>query len=384
MKANASQAGLSFVPEVTWGTTPGSPAMKYFRHTGFSLNLKKTALKSGEMREDGQTPFLRHGMKMPDGSVDAEATYAAYKQWIRAALRYSLSAGDFVSSAGTGTTFTSGTKTIGRSTGSFITDGAVAGQMIRTTGATNTANNGVWTIVSVAALAIVVAESGFVTETASANVKINGYHASNGVVESSFSVEARYTDIAQYEVFTGVMVNALRMSAAPSAIPTIGFDLLAKNATITGASLGTPTDVDTAEPCDTYNGVLKIAGTDKAIVTGLDFTAAWGREGQQVLGANTVAGISANKLEVGGKMSVFWEDLTEYNRFVNETAFSLEYRMQDPTGNALIVRFPNCKYTGGEKSKGTGDIILGLPFEALRDATLGKTILMDIVPAVAV
>ena len=72
---------------------------------------------------------------------------------------------------GTGTTTLSVASTFkfSRPAGSFITDGFVAGQTIETTGFTAGANNGVFTIVDVAATLLEVSVTSLVVETGTAD-----------------------------------------------------------------------------------------------------------------------------------------------------------------------------------------------------------------------
>jgi hypothetical protein len=84
--AAGARHDISFVPEVTFGVTPTTPAMKFLRHTGTTLNLAKNAITSEEMYADGMIRDLRHGNRRVAGDINFELSYAALDDWLAAAL----------------------------------------------------------------------------------------------------------------------------------------------------------------------------------------------------------------------------------------------------------------------------------------------------------
>lgn len=77
---------ISFVPEVTFGTTPTTPAMKFLRFSGGFPTLEKNTFASEEIRSDGQVADLRHGSRRVSGDLNFELSYGAYDDWLQAAL----------------------------------------------------------------------------------------------------------------------------------------------------------------------------------------------------------------------------------------------------------------------------------------------------------
>lgn len=76
--ATGARHGLSYVPEVTFGTTPGTPSMKNYRQTGNTLGLQKDGTVSAELRSDRMIPFYRHGRRRVAGNVNVELSYGAF------------------------------------------------------------------------------------------------------------------------------------------------------------------------------------------------------------------------------------------------------------------------------------------------------------------
>ncbi len=82
----ATRHSLSFVAETTFGTTPGTPAMKEFRHTNCSLAVRKNTFQSEEIRSDRMLKDMRHGVRRGEGDIDFELSYGAFDAFLEAAL----------------------------------------------------------------------------------------------------------------------------------------------------------------------------------------------------------------------------------------------------------------------------------------------------------
>lgn len=63
---------LTYVREVTRGTTPATPSMKVLRSISRNINLEKNMLQSQEVHTHGQVQDLRHGFNHVEGSIGVE------------------------------------------------------------------------------------------------------------------------------------------------------------------------------------------------------------------------------------------------------------------------------------------------------------------------
>lgn len=379
--ANNAQARLSYVKEDSFGTTPGSPSMLKMRATGWGLAPNRNALVSEERRSDGQIAAVRHGVKRAGGSVNCEALYLAHKDWLRAMLRYDTTAGSFTSTAGTDTAFASATKKISRIAGDWTADGAAVNMKIRVTGSGS--NDGVYTISAVTALEITVLEA-LADEAAGADVKMQGELAEPGTIETHFTVESALTDAGVYERYTGVTLGSMSINAPVDALATITFETMGKDLALADVELGAPSDVDTGEPIATPAGSIKEGGTAIAIVTALECQVSLNRGERMALGEDALIGVRPGRFEVTGTVTVFVENKTLWEKYLNETETSLEAALQDPDGNELNIWIPALKFTGGSHDVGGDeDVPLQLPFQAYVDATTGKSIILNMIPATA-
>ena len=390
--ANASQQYISYVAESSYGVTPGTPTMLLLRHTGNSLNAAKTALISEERRSDGQVPFVRHGMQKLEGMiVDFELSYLSLKDWIRNVLRYSLTAARFISSIDTSTNTLSWAATddsVTRTSGSFITDGALVGMRVRVTNPSGSAGqaDAVLTITVVTALKLTFAENVITLQTQTTGTCIfECDYATNGVTENSFSMERGFSDVVQYDHFTGGKASQLSLALALDALVTGSISIIAQDqATDAVTADATPDDVDTSKPMSTDAGSLEEGGSASAIVLAANLTLANGRRGLGVLGDANIVEISAGRHMYSGNLTALFPDAALLNKFLDETETSLRFALQDPAGNEMNIYFPSVLYTGAERAPSGDDVVQqNMPWQAFRNTTRGTSVEISMTPDTA-
>ncbi|MFZ3193686.1 MAG: phage tail tube protein [Moraxellaceae bacterium] len=84
--ASGARHSIAYVPEVTYGTTPATPAFKKLRHTGVTLGLSKDLVESGEIRDDRQVGTSRHGNRKVGGDIEGELSYTSFDEMLEAVL----------------------------------------------------------------------------------------------------------------------------------------------------------------------------------------------------------------------------------------------------------------------------------------------------------
>lgn len=84
--ATGARHSMGYIAEVTYGTTPATPAFDDIRHTSANLNATKTAIESAEVRADRQIAHFRLGNKSVSGDIGIELSYGTFDDFIEAAL----------------------------------------------------------------------------------------------------------------------------------------------------------------------------------------------------------------------------------------------------------------------------------------------------------
>lgn len=201
-----------------------------------------------------------------------------------------------------------------------------------------------------------------------------------GTTSRSFSIERRFTDIDQYQVFTGCAANTLSLSVSPNAIVTGSVGLLGRDMTVSGTTLdSSPTAAPANAPLDSFSGTLNEDGSAIATVTGIELSIDNGISPAQVIGADTTPELVLGRSNVTGTMTAYFEDASLLDKFVNETESTLDFKLDDPDGtNHLKFTLPRIKYTGASiPVDGQDSITVSLPFQALYDTTDATNIIIE-------
>lgn len=296
--AQGSRAGLVYVVESSFGTTPGSPSMIDLPLNSHSLNLSKTPIESAEIRSDRQTAIYRHGNKRVQGELAVDFRADAYDDFLESAFFNAFTAG--VLKVGT--------------TPKFMT------------------------------------------------------------------IEDQQLDISQYRVFTGCMVNTFSLSVKPDAIVTANFGLIGKGmSTPSGSPLdASPTAAGDNDPFDAFSGVITENNSPIASVSSVEFTLNNNAAHAFVIGNADAAQLEYGRAQIEGNITVYYEDATLINKFINETESSLAFSLDDGvSGNTYTFEFPRIKYNGADVPiENEQSRLITMPFVGLYDSASGTNLII--------
>lgn len=388
--ARGSRHALSYVEEVTKGTTPGTPSMLEFRKTGDSLFLSKPGFQSNELRSDRQIADFRHGHYQVGGNLDFEFSYGAFDDFLEGALFGSWS----TLATDVGITFSIATPTgygqLKDSAGGLVTLGLEAGDWITISGFTTAANNGDFMVISALAHTCTLHPySGLTTEAAGDTVTITRNSMLRaGTTEHSYTIERGFTGMTtdQYHIFTGCMLN-MNLNMPTDGMVTGSFGVVGMGASTATTSLGTPTAVAANSPFDSFTGALFENLTENTVVTNVTLSVENNLNPKFSIGSQSARGLLDGRCNVTGNMSVFFQNSTMYDKFVNETESEFYITLEDKPsgathGNKYIIRCPRLKYTGGDLPAQDEDaLIISMPFQALYDSTEETALVIAKIPS---
>ncbi len=192
-------------------------------------------------------------------------------------------------------------------------------------------------------------------------------------------MEDAANDISQFRLFTGMSVSTMSVSIAPNQMVTGTFDMVGKTMTqsgSTGSTGGTPTAATSNAPFDSYSGTISDGGSAVSIVTSIDFSLTNSFAPTFVVGSDAAQSLEFGRAVVEGTMTVYYEDETLINKFLNETESSIEVSVDDPTGsNPYTFLFPRVKYNGAAVPvQNPQSRLITLPFVSLYDGTEGTNL----------
>jgi hypothetical protein len=364
-------------------------AFEELRNTGTTLMVGKDTFPSEEMRSDRQISDFRHGNKRIEGEVTFEPSYGAFDELLEAALQGSWSSD--VLKVGT----TQRSISVGRLFEDISQMILFDGVMISTFSLNvqiNTMVTGTFGLVgqSGASPSVVMfvlpggtIEIGdiFTLSDKDGNALV-AFTATAGTVAnvvaglvaawnlSTNAICSRYT-----AADVGTTHMTLTADAAGSwdevvATTTDGGGNATETMIITYSPIRPATAAASNQPFDAFTGTIKEGGSATTVILSLEFTLDNGLAPAHILMNDEAQDQINGRSNLTGNITAYFEDVVLYNKFINETASSLEITLEDPDANTLAFLIPNVKYGGAETPvSDEGPVIVTLPFQALRDDT---------------
>ncbi len=185
-----------------------------------------------------------------------------------------------------------------------------------------------------------------------------------GTSRKTLSIIRGFTDIDNFQVFTGCHINQWTLSIPDSGIVTSKFSIMAmKRTAYEVAPSGNITPAGEAIPFTSLStGDILIEGEKKAgmCVTQIELTIDNTMQIQKCLDyENNISGILETIMKGSGNFTVAWSKNTAElyeKQFLNEP-ISLEYSLKDKDGNKYTLSLPNVLVSAPLPSGGAGDIL---------------------------
>lgn len=350
------------------------------------VNLNRPKIENNQIRSDRMPAAPRLGLGM---------TEFPYKDYVtpgtHAPFYESICLGAFATAPTTGaqtnitaavTAAPAGTFT--RASGSYLSDGFLAGQIVSWTGwtTTGTANNSHnFRIVSVTAtvmtcepldgVALVAKASG---DSVTCVVKGKQVKVpTSGHADHYYYFEDWQADIAQSEQMPDARVESIAISISPNAQPTIdiGFKGLGSFPTATSAYFASPTAEASTPVCSVAYAKLCLDGVAVATVTTLNVTITVELDMPATVCTTSYPFAASTIVKPTGSMTVLWEDQALFNKYKNEQDLALVLVLvNDTTATADFVAFTlqRLRLTEAKKAGGKGSKTKNYTFDAIENS----------------
>lgn len=382
---------LYYKVEGTYGTTPTSPDWTPFKHTAINIALTKATFASDIIESHHQVADFRHGNKSTAGDVNTELSFADFDDLLEAGF-----CGTFAAKATkTATTISAAAadNSYNDSGNGFVTAGFEVGDIIQVTGFTgNVANNitrGVITSVAAGKIIIGGTDGNVIVDDAageSVTIATVTQRLKLGTTRRSFSLLRHFSDLTSgdkpFHVLVGQEVAKIALSAKAGEKITATFSFIGRDLSLpaeTAPSGSTYLSQTSNRIFDAFSGFLKEGGTEVGIVTEFTGNIETGIAADRfVVGTDLMNRPILGKFKISGQVSLYFENDTHYNKFINATDSSLILSIDDLDGNNMKIGVPKFKYTGGAPDvSATGAVMLSMPFEAYYDSTTATTVYID-------
>ena len=169
----------------------------------------------------------------------------------------------------------------------------------------------------------------------------------NGVLKKSYSIERSNNDISQYFLYTGMVGSAITWTVETGSPITIDLTFIGKNEALstTGKTVTPPplTPIFNAVTSVTKISIDGVALTE-CLVQKLSVTLDNKAEGKTGIGVLGYCNVDGKSIEVKGSISMYFNNETQYNKYLNSTAFAITLELTDLDGNVVELLLPRCKY----------------------------------------
>lgn len=256
--SSSNRVRVAFIPESTYGVTPGSGNFKTARFTSEALSGTPDTVESKQIRTDR----MASGQVVTGLQVGGQVSIELAKEDSIDLLLLSAmhaSAWSTLALVSVNMTFLLSARTLTRGAGSFITDGLVKGDFITLAGFSNTGNNVVVMVTAITALVLTVAiPDGMVNETGAGTSFTRADKIAIGTTKKSFSMEKSFLDLTTKAiVYKGMIVSQFEINFAYGELATGSFTFSGNDHSLADAANEFITDgrtIDAAATTQTLNG----------------------------------------------------------------------------------------------------------------------------------
>jgi len=360
------------------------------RVTG-TFNLNKETYKSAEIRTDYQVVDSRHGVRSVDGSLSGELSPGSYATFLGSALCKDFAAPTAPTAP---TSIAVNVASVGDSFGTVTLVGGnfygivTVGSIIRLSGMTNSANNGVnllvmalgsttTTVTSVSAIAVngqsLVNESAKTGATYSVIGK-ESYIPTTGHTDDHYTVEQWYDDLSISEVFVGCKINTVAVNVPANGLATVDFAWVGKDLAKTGSTrfLTNPTAQSSTKVYSSATGVLLVDGVPQVVITGAKLNINRGLTQDSVAFANTKPNNNVGTIMVDGEITTLMVSELNLDAFDAETNLSLVFLLaadSSKTSDFITFALPKVTFDSATRDDGAKTISETIKFTAVKGVT---------------
>jgi len=169
----------------------------------------------------------------------------------------------------------------------------------------------------------------------------------NGVLKKSFSIQRSNNDIGQYFVYAGMTPNTIEWNIETGSPVTINLGFVGKDETLSQSQV-TEDDPVVTPIINAVTSVTEIAidgaPLTECLVQKLSIMLDNKAEGKSGIGVLGYCAVDGKSIEVTGSITMYFNDQTQYMKYINSGNFSIKITFSDTLGNIIVLFLPFCKY----------------------------------------
>lgn len=379
--ASSNRTELSIAKE----STPGTLEPLFYdsavvqRYSSESMSYDITNTSSTEIRSDRMLSDLVQTDATVGGDMSIEFSASSYNPLIEGTMADTFNTPTALYNV---TDFVAATTSTATSAGTnFDISTLVMGQYVKLSGGTVETANNIYAQISrtVAPTTATLTFEGTpltVATTDAVDITESAY-IRNGTVDTSFSIIRTLNDATAvtYYSYAGNRVSSMNLDFATGSILTGSFAFLGQSATSSETiPTGTPASETPASTTEVLNSVGNIANvwldnaTSASEFASLSIAVNTGARELKAIGTLGSISVKNSQFDITGNISLYFDNLTMYNNYLNSSSFSLAFSVEDAAGNAYVFSMPRVKFESLSVVSG------GLDTDIMADGTWKATL----------
>lgn len=195
-----------------------------------------------------------------------------------------------------------------------------------------------------------------------------------GTTLRSFTFEEQFLDITQYRRFTGCRMNTMGIEVNQGNIVTATFGIVGAGMTTSQTALDASQTAIQAKTSMSHIGGTITVGGSAVKVTAVSLNIDRQLAALYAIGSSSAFDVAVNTAIVTGSATFYYEDLVQYNRFLNETSAALVLTLTDGT-NTLTFTVPKTKFNSATIPVADGGpMFQTVAFKGIKDPTTGTSL----------
>lgn len=395
--ASTSRVQLAYILESVFGVTPGGGNGSFLRITGESLDYAITKEMSKELRADRSISSVVPVAAQAAGGFNFHLNYGEYDPFLASLLESTYTVFGTAGESGAGSTVAFLAATL---TASVATAGAdswatlAKGQFFRVNAPADPNDGKVLRVSLITAPTTTVitldTSTPAVVSAGVVGVKLQASRLTNGVTQTSFTLEKQMADVTQVLTYKGMTPSKMSLKIASGALTDGTFDFVGK-AGVRGTTTALPGSLVASKTFDIHNGAtgvgvlweggVPLTSTYLKSIT-IDYDNAL--RPQAAISQLPLVGVGSGTIQLKGSFEAYFADGALYDKFLSNAYTSLIVSSQDASGNGYVFTMPrvslmNSKITAGAKDQ---DLMATFDYMALSDDSnaivgLRRTLFID-------
>jgi hypothetical protein len=188
----------------------------------------------------------------------------------------------------------------------------------------------------------------------------------------SFSIEKGFTDIGQYLTYTGLKINTFKLNLTPNELAKGSMDFMGSGLITAQTPMSASPTAYAMFPFANFEGGMLEGGSAPKLLN-LSFEIKNNLFVNNIVGSRFADSIGAGRGEITGEITVQFQDLTYFTKWLNETEETLKVTYQtsvaSQAGKKIEILFPRIKFNGSASPAiaNKEGVTLSLKFRAILD-----------------